>query len=114
VREIENVVEDGDAIPFEEEMASDGDTMCMLTNFLDPTVVYTVNVTNPERFTPEFTDALSHRLAAQIGFQITGKRTIKGDETQLFNAIVQRAAMTDALARQAKPPRDADVIRARL
>jgi hypothetical protein len=101
-----------DDVPFEIEQAPDG-TRSLVTNLENAIAICTKNETLTNLFTPTFVQAMSHVLASHIAVALTGKRSIKESQIQMFFAIVAQAQALDANQQRERPPRDADWIRAR-
>ena len=102
-----------DAIPFDIETSLDGEQKTILTDAEDAVLVYTWDLANTDMFSPLFTLALSHLLAHEIAFSLTGKRKIKIDELTIYNRVLNEAKSMIANESVEPPPRDADWIRAR-
>jgi hypothetical protein len=65
-------------------------------------------------FTPFFVKVLSYLLASYIAYGITGKRTLRVDMKNVYDAEILKAPAHDANESQAGPERDVDWHRARL
>ncbi|MCO7511795.1 hypothetical protein NJH77_21325 [Serratia fonticola] len=66
-------------VPFETGAEEDGAGRLILTNLPNAWIRYVSRITDPNMYGPEFRDALSWRIAAEINMQITGD-TNKGNE----------------------------------
>lgn len=102
-----------DAIPFEVETSLNGEQKSILTNREDAVLVYTWDLTNTDMFSILFVSALSHLLAHEIAFSITGERKIKITELGIYDKILPQATAKSANEGVDPPPRDAPWIRAR-
>lgn len=113
-RELENPLgPDADAVPFQVEMASDGESRSILTNLEDAVLIYTFKLTNPNFYTSFFVLLLSWVIASNIGFSITGKQSVVDRALgNVLNLQVMAPAM-NANEQVKKPPRDAEHIRKR-
>lgn len=104
-----------DAAEFDCEAGPDGERL-ILTNTENATIVYTVDVEDPQRFTPLFVEALSWLLASYIAGPI-----LKGDEgakmsQQCFGVamgMMGRGASSSANQAKTKPLHTAPWIGAR-
>lgn len=113
-RLIENPLgEDADAIPFDLELSDDASVKTIVTNQDDAVLIYTADITQTSLFSMFFVDTLSSLLAARIAIKLTGKRTLKGDMIQQYNALLRIAPAHDANEAVGKKPREAEHIRAR-
>jgi hypothetical protein len=102
-----------DAVPFE-LMASDaGNEMTLVTDLAQATLVYTFDQKSPAMFSSLFVLVLSHVLAANICFSITGKADLKQQQIELANAVMQTAPAHAANQQVSRAPREAEAIRAR-
>ena len=102
-----------DAVPFAIETNLDGTQKTILCDLQDAVAVYTRDLTSSDLFSAGFVIALSHMLAHQIAFSITGKRSIRLDELQEYRLVLGEAAAADANESVEGPPRDADWVRGR-
>lgn len=103
---------DADAIPFEEEI-NDAEMKTIVTDMENAIAVGTKRITSVSLFRPVFVLLLSHAIAANIAFTLTGKRAVVADQVNAFNSIKLAAPAIDANEHVAKPPRDAEWIRGR-
>ena len=101
------------AIPFDVEASLDGQQKTILTDAEDAVLVYTWDLTNTDMFSILFVVAMSHLLAHQIAFSLTGDRKIKITELKIYEGILREASSMNANESVDPPPRDADWIRAR-
>ena len=102
-----------DAVPFEIELDAEEETKTILTNMQDAILVYTKDITTTSLFSALFIDALSHLLAHHMAYAITRKRSIRGDELQIFRRLILTAPAMNANERVDEPPREAEWIRGR-
>ena len=96
-------------IPYELAASDDGVRLLLMTNMPEAVLRYTFDQKNVATFTTNFVMALSHRLAAYIGYAKTKKANVQ--QTQFGLAAVSRrvAQGLDANAAQVdKPPPLAD------
>jgi len=102
-----------DAIPFDIEAGSGGQTKVVMTNMEDAIGVYTFDCETTSMFSAHFVDTLAALLAHRMAFSLTGSRAIASDMLQLYQGMIRVAPAHDANERMAPPPRDADWIRGR-
>lgn len=102
-----------DAIPFDIETDLGGKQQTILTNQEDAVLVYTRDLHATDLFPSSFVMALSHLLASNIAYSITGKRSVAKEELATYIALKRIAEAEDANKQVSPPPRDADWIRAR-
>lgn len=102
-----------DAVPFEIETSLNGQEKTILTDLQDAVLVYTWDLTNTDMFSSLFVSALSHLLAHQIAFSLTGDRKIKITELQIYQSVLREAMSTSANEGVSAPPREAEWIRDR-
>ena len=102
-----------DASPFDIELSVNGEQKTILTNVEDAIAVYTFNLTATDLFSAMFVQALSHLLASQIAFSLTGKRKIQTDQFNFYQNVLRAAMASNANEQVSSAPRDADWIRAR-
>jgi len=100
-----------DLLPFNIETSLNGQEKTVLTDMEDAVFVYTFDQKGTELFNPMFTQALSHLLASQIAFAVTGKRKIKTEQFVLYQTVLRSGAAEDANEGIEKPVRDAEVVR---
>ncbi len=113
-RMIENPLgHEADAIPFEIELSDDASVKTIVTNEDDAVLIYTGDISQTSLFSMFFVDTLASLLAARIAIKLTGKRTLKGDMIQQYNALLRMAPAHDANEAVGKKPREAEHIRAR-
>ena len=79
------------------EVAADRDSTgaiiaVVLTNAAPVVAIYTAQVADPLRWDPGFADAMTYGLAARVCFELTGKDDRVRTLTQLWQAVLQRAA----------------------
>lgn len=114
-REIENPMgPDADAIPFTIELDDAATAKTILTDLDDAVLIYTADISSTSLFSMFFVDTLSALLASRIAIKITGKRTLKGDMIQQYNALIRIAPAHDANEAVGKKPREAEHIRGRV
>ena len=102
-----------DLTPFNIETSLSGQQKTILTNIEDAVLVYTFDQEGTELFAPMFVQALSHLLASQISFSLTGNRKIKLEQFSLYRGVLTSAAVEDINEGVEPPVRDADWIRGR-
>lgn len=102
-----------DAVPYDIETSLDGQQKTILTNLESAVLVYTWDLTNTDMFSVLFVSALSHLLAHQIAFSVTGERKIKITELNIYEGVLARAMAISANQSVDAPPREAPWIRAR-
>ena len=102
-----------DAVPFQIELASDGNTKTILTNMESAVAVYTLDQEQVVLYSPKFVLALSLALAVNICFTLTGKLKLKASLQKDFLRVVGSAGADDANEQVSPPPRDSDWIRDR-
>lgn len=95
IRGVVDPAESGTPIKFEVARNS-SDIKVILTNQLDAEFYYTARITNPTQFDPEFTMALSYKLAAKLAMPLTGERAIMGDMDTLATNVLNSAWETDS------------------
>jgi len=86
------------AIPFMctvDEDSSGNDINVILTNQYKALVVYTKRVTNPDIFSPAFTQALVVAMAAKLAQQLTGDKALAQQKFGEANGWVVQARATD-------------------
>ena len=96
-----------DQVPFNIELNTTGEEKTILTNMENAELVYTKNVESPSLFPTLFVDAVSHLLASYMAYPLTGTRSIKTDELNIYAAILRIAAANNANEQAEAPPRDA-------
>lgn len=101
-----------DNVPFEIEQSTDG-SRSIVTNLEQARIIGTKDETLTTLFPPTFVQALSHMLASHIAMALTGKRSIKEAQLQMFFAMLVQAQAQDANQHAERPPREADWIRGR-
>lgn len=104
---------DPDAIPFEVEMESDGESKSILTDLEDAILVYTFDQENTGLFSKFFSMTLSYGLAYYMAIQLTGRKSFRDDNYALFTTMLGLASEHDANERVDKKPRESEMIRAR-
>jgi hypothetical protein len=104
-----------DKTPIRFEVArNSSDLRVILTNESQPTIEYTQRITDPQQFDPQFSTALSYRIAQYIAMPITGDRQIMADMKTLADMEVGKAKASDANEGFETPnPSEADWINAR-
>ncbi len=113
-RLIENVLgEDADPIPYALENDDSGAELTLLTDVQNAALIYTFLMEHPERFPADFVLGLSHQLAYLMAYSQTGKRTLAGDQLNLFQTFMTQAAASALNEEMPGPPREAEAIRAR-
>lgn len=112
-RRLLQVSPDDDATPYEIGAASDG-TKTILCNVSGAIGIYTFNQQNILTWTPSFAIFHSYLLAANTAIKLTGKRTLKADMLNQAKEALAAAAGLNANEEVARPPRDGDMVRARV
>ena len=87
-----------DRIPFETAADSTLARNVILTDAEDAVLIYTALVTDPNMYTPMFSDALAWRLASDLAFQLRGKVDLQQKCIQLFFSSSRAAAASNANA----------------
>jgi hypothetical protein len=103
----------GDTVPYQMELSLDGLSQSLLTNMESAIGLYTVDVKLVSLFTPQFTNALSHYLAAKIALGVTGKQSMEDKEAKAFQAALGAATGSSANQGVAPAVREAWSIRSR-
>lgn len=88
-----------DQDPYEFEVRADPDDpnkTIICTNLQYAGIVYTADVTDPNKFPPLFQTALTWLLAADITIPLTEKRAMRQENFQLYQAALNAAAASDA------------------
>jgi hypothetical protein len=85
----------------------------LLTGAAPVTVLYTARVEDPLRWDAGFVDAVGYGLAARICFELTGKDDRARTLTELWRAVLQRAAAEMANETGARERTLPEVLRAR-
>jgi len=86
-----------DKPPVRFEMARNGaDQHVILCDIEEPTIEYTMRLTEPGEYDPQFVTALSYRIAQYIAMPITGDRQIMSDMKTLADNEVRAAQASDA------------------
>jgi hypothetical protein len=88
-------LETGTPIKFE-VARNENDVKVILTDQVDAEFYYTARITDTAQFDPEFTMALSYKLAAKLAMPLTGERAIMGDMDTLATNVVNSAWETDS------------------
>ena len=104
----------GDAIPFEVETDSTGQTKSILTNLSDAKLVYTFEQLDTGLYSPLFVEALSRALGSHIAFTLTGKLALAKALAESFQNAMFIASASSANEMVEKPPREAEAIRGRV
>lgn len=99
-------------VPFEIEI-SDDLTKSIVTDLEFAIGVYTFDLEVTALFSSHFVETLSHRLGAHIALSLTGKRNIKGDMINIYNALILEAPAYNANEEEEEAPPDTDWIGAR-
>ena len=102
-----------DAIAFQIEVGSTGGERTILTNLENAVAIYTFDQQICGVYSQFFIDMLSHLLASQIAIRLTGKRSLKADEINTYNALVRIGPAHNAQEGLSEPPRDAEWVRGR-
>jgi|TARA_Y100000310_G_scaffold171987_2_gene172108 hypothetical protein len=102
-----------DAVPFEIEADSTGETKTILTDLDDAVLVYTWKLEITDLFSPHFVLCLSFLLAHHMALALTGKKAIRDDMLNRFLLLLLQADAQNANEMVDKPPREAESIRAR-
>lgn len=79
-----------------ETARNSSDAHVILCNESEPTLEYTQQITDPQKFDPQFITALSYRIAQYIAMPITGDRSIMSDMKSLADIEVGKAQASDA------------------
>ena len=103
---------DGDPVPFEVRMDTDGITKVILCDVEDAELVFTIRATNVASYDPMFIVALSWWVAFMLSGPLTGGKKTK-DVLGGYQTTISDAWMMDMNEGQADLPRDAEHIRAR-
>lgn len=115
MREIENPLgKTADAIPFQIEQNASGTGKTLLTNAEDAVAVYTFDLEDPSMFSPHFIQMLSLKLGSNIAFSMSGKRQMRIDLLQWYNALLLEAPAYNFNEEVSDPPREAESIRGRV
>ncbi len=101
-------------VPFMVELAPIAGDMSIQTDLEDAIGVFSVDQTNAALFTPKFVTALSHLMAARMAVALTGKESHQRNQYQLYQIFLSSARASDANQNANLPPKDADVISARM
>tara|TARA_R110002096_G_scaffold58166_2_gene146820 strand:- start:1351 stop:1941 length:591 start_codon:yes stop_codon:yes gene_type:complete len=88
-------LETGVAIKFE-VARNENNAKVILTDQVDAEFYYTAKITDSTQFDPEFTMALSYKLAAKLAMPLTGERAIAGDMDTLATNTINSAWETDS------------------
>lgn len=112
--DIPQVVVEPDSIPFQIEMSSNGETKTILTDLEGAVLVYTFDQQDTTHMPRNFAIALSFMLAYFICIPITGRADLKEAMGRYYQFHMQRAAGRNSNEAIARPPREAESIRARL
>lgn len=102
-----------DALPFEVEMESDGESKSILTDQTEAVLIYTFDQENVGTYSTHFIYTLSYALAYNIAFPLTGKMSVQQSMFQSFNYLMKQAAQHDANEHVDRSTRDAQAIQAR-
>lgn len=79
-----------------ETARNSSDAHVILCNESEPTLEYTQQITDPQKFDPQFITALSYRIAQYIAMPITGDRSIMSDMKSLADIEIGKAQASDA------------------
>lgn len=101
-----------DAVPYEIENAGD-ETLSIVTNMEDATLVYTYDVQNVALFSLGFIEALAFQLAYKISYKISGKASLKDRILRDYDRALQIAYASNAVRSVPPEERDASWVRAR-
>jgi hypothetical protein len=101
--------------PFKVEIVISGSNRerTILTNAGDAEMIYTLDITEADLFSPWFTHAFSLLLGHFIARPTTGRRDIKNDLWQLYSNAIRVAPAHDANEEAELPEKDASWIRDR-
>lgn len=69
----------------------------IVTDIKEAWADYTADVKNAELFSPFFSEALAHKLAYYLAMPLSGSRSIKQSEYQLYQAAIQQAMFSSAI-----------------
>lgn len=94
-------------------VGQDSQGQLIYTDQADPTVEYTVRVTDPGRFDPMFVEALSWKLAADISSALTRMKGIGDKCYSMFIATLGLAQIAAAGEQAHAEPMESEFIRAR-
>lgn len=106
---------EADAVPYVAEFSPSA-TRSICTNLAEATIVYTVDMTDVayiNLYPPEFINAFTSALAANMAFTLTGNVNITQSKQQEFLFLVKLAAGNDANEGIPEKPREAEAIRGR-
>ncbi len=115
-RKIENPLgHHADAVPFEIELAPDGESKTILTNQAPDCaiLVYTFNQLNPDLWSPFFVEMFSWVLGSHMAFTLTGKSAVENRALERVTTLFGMAPAMDSNERVGRQPRDADWIASR-
>lgn len=115
MRHLQNpVAKNAPPVPFEiETNPTDNSVKSIVTDLEFAVGVYTFDLLQTALFSAHFIEALSHRLGAHIAFSLTGKRNVKGDMINIYNALILEAPAYNANEEEEAEPPNADWIGAR-
>lgn len=112
-------VYDEDHAQVKEQRKQDYEIMMMseyrraiLTDVEDAYAEFTADVKDPELFSPDFADALSHQLAASLAMGLTGSANIVSWHLQMAQACIESAKYQSAIERERRtryPHKYADI-----
>jgi hypothetical protein len=85
-----------DRIKFEIASNEDLDQRLILTNQEDAELIYTARVTDPNMFSPQFVEALSWRLAADLAIPLKGKESLHQRMMQMYEIRLGHAHQANA------------------
>lgn len=106
---------DAESQPFEMELGADGSTV-LYSNVEDAVCRYTARVTDPNKFSPLFVDALSWLLSSMLAGPVLKGQTGMNAAQTCYQKYLQAfflAARSDANQRKNEPPHTAPWISAR-
>ncbi|WP_447888487.1 hypothetical protein [Serratia fonticola] len=101
-------------VPFETGAEADGAGRLILTNLPKAWIRYVSRITDPNMFGPEFRDALSWRLAAEINMQVTGDPNLGAQAQQRYQLTISSASALSMQEAQEPVAPWSDVTNARL
>lgn len=103
-----------DPIPFEIEQNLDGNGKTLVTDLEEAVGIYTFDLEDPSMFSPHFIQMLSLKLGSNIAFSMSGKRQLRIDLLQWYNALLLEAPTYNANEEVKGPPREAESVRGRV
>ena len=102
-----------DQVPFEIELNSTCEEKTIVTNLESAVLIYTRNIVTPGLFSTLFVDAIAHLLASYVAYSLTGVRSTKDKEMEIYMGMIRLASGHNANEQAETPPRDAPWITGR-